>query len=828
MPSACSGWTFPLGIPKIGSAAWCQAEESILKTIRDWGLKLLDWLIGIADKIEKWGWDTAQAAIDQIATNNSMIVLPEGSLFTAIGEALQSVWGFLANLFQYAKQGFGYVIYGLAYGIKALACMLRAAQADPTYIDYTTVVGVWTLRYVWKTVKGVRISSPDFLGLQFVGADLVDWFDQVLYTIENSVTQMKPPSEVEAMECYLTNTITDQMFNCWLRINDKAPEVYFPVVQSRREQLTTVEQVEAVRRTGIDRYGAPDSLGFVTAAEIDRENRWIDQSIIALRNVGWINSSEAAAEEALFDEIPTISDHIHWLARNVDDMDYVATYHLLDGFEDPAVVVQMLGPYGAGYTPLPVKRNFWETFGLELRAQGKRKIDSARDYIAHWLHASPGQMREFVWRLRPGRTPSPWDHYVEEQLALADYTPDLIAKATTFTPKDFTRLLNEQDYAYLDVGWFLSTLYHVPALSYIRDMYRYGVINDAELKSYHQDLGYSDLDSERFLGVDALIKKRIRTAEAFGWTPSALSRALGLKLIKPEDDSMLMKEMGFSDGEISNHQSRAAYAIQERIMSRALGRVFSQTIQQATAAYRDGVLTWQAAQGALQNLGVPEAQASAIMEMTDLKYRSDNVKKTTTLIRKAFLKGKLNVTSAADIMTQMGLAQPWIQSQLAYWNVQLLELDKQSTVADIKRWTCEGLIPPAEALTRLNNLHVPDGDMQLILAEIQICKDKLAAKEAAYAEKQQLQLEKQAASAAKEAVTVAHKALSQTMRIQSPSVLRKWLKDGIVTPEYFASRLASYYYDPTTIFNSLADIIGAAAAATVTIPPSPPPLAASP
>lgn len=808
MPEACNGITLALGTPRIGSEAWCNLQEGILDTVKQWGLSILDFLIKWSDKGANWGWNLAQEGLDDITELREKLNTPSEGFLGGFADALKTVASILAATIDYLQAGLGYTVFGVAWGAKALFCMLRNAQTTPGYIDYPTIAAVFTLRWTWKTLKTVRLSSPDFLGIQTVGADLEDFFDQVLKALEATVKQTHIPTEGDAIEAYLNNRINAKMYICWMQLNNVSPDVWKPVLDSRREQLTTDEQIEWIRRQNLGRYGLSAAEAGITPAEQAQEEKWIKSSEDALRNVGWLYQTDADMRESLYDELPTISDHLQWLARNIDDLSYVAKYNLLDGFAPAPVIAGMLGPYAAEWTPVGVTRDFWATFGEELRAQGMRKIDAARHYAAHWLHAAPGQMREFAWRLRPGRALKDWESEIAA-LLLQPTAPGMPAPSKmVFTTQDFSNLLTEQDYGYRDVAWFLSTLYHVPALSYIRDMFRYNIITAEDLKGYHEDLGYSPQDSDRFVAVDIPIKARIRSAESFGWTPSALSRALGLGLISEAFDDQQMRNMGFSDSEINSHQTRAKVLVQERVLTRALGRVITQTITQVTTAYLDGVMDAPSAVQALQNLGVDQTRANAIVTMTGLKRQTRLAREFSNVLRTAVRKGKITSTDATVLMQQYGFTPDYISQSVSVWTMEQLNLDKAPTIANIKKWTCEGLITTEEALVRLQNLHVPNADIQLILAEVQQCEDKLAAAKLRFQDRSQNHTAREAARAAREAERLKQQALKLSERMQPPATLLKWLRQGVIDAAYYSERMSSYGYDDLTIANNIRSALG--------------------
>lgn len=785
------------------------------------GTRLMDWIINALDSTEKIFWPWANTDVAAVCGGSWKFTEGGSGLFglwedvgAAVSKLIDCVWAGL-------KWALGAIPYYVLHGLKALVCMLRAGRTAPGMFDYTTYSPIFIVQYVWKALKNLRLSSPDYLGFQIVLPDMEDLFDTILSYLGTISFQGEVPGIPESIECYLSGVVTQVQFECWMKLNDCSPAVWGPVIQSRRDQLRTDEKIDSIRRKSIPSGFTWRGLSIASTTDTDRERQWQADSVASLRYVGWINSDEAAQRVALYDEIPTISEHLHWLARNIDVYDYVRDYHLLDGFDDPAVVASLFP--GVGYQVLPqaAGRNFWEEFGGELRSQGRRKVDALRDYASHWLHGSPGQSREFAWRLRGPRPlvegenidpslvtaspagpvvwPEAWQATRAVQLAAKEASWESILRQLTFSAEDFGRLLSEQDYGYLDVEWFKATMYHVPALSYVRDMYRYGIIEETELGAYHQALGYSETDSARFVAVDSSIKQRIRTAESFGWTPSALSRSYGLNQIDKPFAQAEMARQGFTPSETDGMLSRASKTQQARILTRALGRVLTRTITQVSAGYNAGVLDRPAALDGLTGLGVPEKQAKAILDMEDLKVRTRLSSELQRTVRSAFLKGKINETQAIQLMQEASIAQPQIDALIQMWKLEMMQTEKHLSVAQIRRAVIDGTMTVEEARVRITNLGYPDADAQILAEEIQAAASDAEIR-AATVHDRISQLEQNAlARSAKAAQAAQQRAVQALQRKEPPSKLQRWAEMGLVTQAYFTSRLQLYGYDDTTI-----------------------------
>jgi hypothetical protein len=439
----------------------------------------------------------------------------------------------------------------------------------------------------------------------------------------------------------------------------------------------------------------------------------------------------------------------------VFDDAYVNDYRLLEGFEE----------------------RFWANFGEDLSSKGMKKKYAALHYAAHWINPSPGQLLEMVFRLRPGKP----------------------GVQNPFAPQDYVRILAEQDIAPYFRLRFDEIKYKIPALGYLRDMYRNFLINDEEMRSYHQDLGYTESDSERFVKVDKLERARMRASQGHGYTPAALASAYSVGVITPELVKKQMATLGFTEDEANDLMGRAEADLQRTIVVRARSRVIFAALSQVAAGLKVGVLDRQSAVASVVALGWPQTFAEGWVQMQSASGNVALVKAATARIRSAFLRGDISIDQASVQLDQLGIVSEQLPSLLATWQLSLTPKLKQRTASQIVTDLANGEISTANALLRLSNLGYDDADRRLFLADAQ---RKLVTREQMAARAQQ-QTERRAAAELqrqqKQAEQQALRLLAQLRRISPVGKMQKWAKLGKLGRDQFYERLRTYGYDDTDI-----------------------------
>lgn len=695
----------------LGSELNCQSLNTLARLIGDVGTKILDWLIGVLDP------DAIIAPLDDVP--------PEGLAYGLWGN-LKHWLVILENLLKCAaKSTINVIRSALSYYKSMLSYLGPKGQS--------WVVGIWIVRTIVRSLEHVRVGTDAVLWLttdisvEFVG------FKKLLDYLSDYVLQMEIPSIGETIEGYVKGTIGEDQARCWIQLRGGNWDNYYKIIRSRRERLGTRELIEFGRRVG-----------------------WTNEELIAeMRSLGWIDDADLSRSVQMYDELPTISDTLHWLQRNVWDEEYIARYKLDVGFEE----------------------KFWPTFGPLLYPKGMRKDFARLHYASHWIQPSPEQMRQFVFRLRPGRVP------VDSE----------------FTLDDYERILAEQDYAPLARKWFRDTAYHVPAMGYAKQMFQLGAITADELQAYHQDLGYTDVDSARFVETDKVQRLRLRSQSGHGFSPSAMANAYALRKMPEEEVRFRMQELGYPQEIATDLMRRADIDLMRGIIVRTRTKLYTQIVSQIEDAVKVGVLSSDAAVNSLVTIGWQPGEASAYVAIANANAGISLVKESIARLKRAFLAGEIDAVYVESGMVTLGVVPQRIGQYVSAWMLQQTPGRKRRTAAQIVNDVSLGRLSTSEALVRLHNLGYDEPDQMLFLADAQ---QKVLTAESKR-EAANLKAEKAKASEIEKLIkqneSQRRRFISDLKSLEPVPKLQKWLKHKWITKDYFSTRLTVYGYSPAEI-----------------------------
>jgi hypothetical protein len=695
----------------VGSPQWCTDIEPVMRMMSQ-----------IGDAILKW-------AVDNLDPEYLV-----GALEPEPGIGLISpIWDAVSKMIVRIKNWLKCLTKSALSGIRDI--LKYTYQVGPLLLgeQWSVYGGVNTIRLFVRSLEKIRLGTD--AGVWLTGDFSIEFKEllKILDYLANWSIQQEIPHAPDAIEAYLKGTITEDYLKCLLALNGCFWDTWKPIIDARRERLHAKELIE---------YG--------------RRNDWPDAVILdQLKKLGFINPDESQAVLDLYWEIPSISDHLHWLQRNVFDDEYVRDYQLLDGFKD----------------------RFWSKFGKQLEIKGMKEEYAALHYAAHWINPAPSQLLEMVYRLRP----------------------DKPGVQHPFTISDYQRILAEQDVGPFFQPRFAEIANKIPALGYIRDMYHWGVIDDAQLQSYHQDLGYSQDDSINFVKVDKINRARQLASSGHGWTPAALGQAWSVRAITQEFLIDKMLEQGYSGEMAQDTMDRADMEIQRTILMRARSRLLMTTTTQVRNAVKVGVMDAQQAAQTLQSLGWPQSFAVGIAQIDVASANVDRIASTVKTIRGAYLRGEVDKVFAVQSLTQLGIVPTAIQSYIANWSIQQTPNRKRRTASQIVSDVTNGHITVADALSRLDNLGYNDADRMLFMADARAKVAKVEASKAAADLKAGRAKEAELAKLQRLAERQAKQILAALKQQAPVSKLTQWAKLGLITHDTFTSRMRLYGYNDDSI-----------------------------
>ena len=630
------------------------------------------------------------------------------------------------------------------------------------------IICKWVLDAIkeWEIGTDALVWLIDRIRLDF--GPLEDLLDRLIHYY----MPVEPPSPAEATEAWLQGQITPRVRDCVWQLHGINPSMFLPFATASAERLSPEEVIQLGRRHDM-RDG-----------DIERE----------LRARGWQRDEDRIGKLELYWELPTIGDHLHWLSRNVDDHDYVKRFGLLDGFSTDEFINRTFPELHYETQTDTHGRDFWARYGHDLTARGMKPEYAAYHYAAHWIQPSPEQMRQFVYRLRPNAAG------VEHP----------------FTAEDYDRILAEQDYAPLARQWFADTLPMVPALTYLIGMYQQGIIDDAALQSYHQDLGYTEVDSARFVGVDRIRKAQFRSAKYNGWTPHAIGNAYVVGRIDDAQVDFLMGLLGADRQESAALREVATANFERSIFVRARSRAIWSVTTRVSQALDVGTIDADEAARLLRQIGFPDQHIQTLVQAQIAAGSTKIVRQTVAHIRHAVVDGYISSDQATAMLVTAGVNIGRIAQYMSMWAIQNTPRRKRRTAKEIIADLGAGMMELSEAYFRLRNLGYDNADSMLYLADAQRQLLQRQSRAQTAAERAAQKAAKEQEKLARQAEAQARKLRAEAMRGAGKGTLIKWLKDGVITPAQFAARMASGGYSSADTVRYMRDAVQHVSTGTLT------------
>jgi len=306
-----------------------------------------------------------------------------------------------------------------------------------------------------KLVFGCGDLPADALLVKFVTGFINHWtndaFEGLLKGFDYEVSQACPqeiPSQADIDDMYLANEISIDQWECYTKANNNLPQLATKNMSRKREHLSFEEGLKMYR------------LGKIPVETF---------TSIARRN-GYLTTDDINNAIAVAIDVPTVSDLIRMMVRDVGDPEIVKEYGMDDQFEQ-----KWSGEL--------------ETYA---NAQGLTTEIAKLHWRAHWNHPSPTQAFEMLHRLRPD---SKWANKLQEQLKVEAGTRGEKSAGVITTSADVQRLLEVND-----LSWYWRE--RLGAISYnpltrtdVLRAYMIDAIKEEDLLSAYQDAGYTAFDA---------------------------------------------------------------------------------------------------------------------------------------------------------------------------------------------------------------------------------------------------------------------------------------------------------------------------------------------
>jgi hypothetical protein len=717
------------GIPPPGSQEWCDALDSIM-----------EFFSAIGEAV--WGFvDQAldPATYDQWLKNyasTGSVTNPAGYLIDAV------VW--------LARQAVGLAGPVLLKLQAAIRCVREWVRTLFARCKIEVLLALWQVKIFLKSLEyqdaGTDLAAWAVMHLQFDSGPLMATVDALIHY----VCPLEFPGVPEAIEAFLFGVISRERYECILRLNGVDPDSHEAFLYARSERLGPKETIQWVRRHG----GSPE----------DEDD--------ALRRTGFYDGVEAAKFRELYDELPTIGDHLEWLRKNVFQAKYVRDFHLLDGFGTVKDAEEVGYPGWQNHPDTPDDANFWQRFGHDLRALGMKKENAALHYAAHWLNPSLTQLFELSQRNRPGRV-----------------SPDL-----QFTKDDLLRVMQEQDIGVYFRRRLESISHPPPSLTQLMSAYGSRVIDGAEFVERLKDLGSSEVDAAMIVEARRLEVARQRANAGAGWGPQSLRLGWAARTVTAEFVFERMDRLGYSRDEAQDLMDRADSDNQARAVKYGQRRAVSESSKCALAAYTVGVAGREQIQDLLEKIGWEKTTASSTLQALDICAATTTAKAAVANIKKRYQKGGINEQQAREVLAAAGIVQGRIDSYLASWAAPVEPPAPQARAAQILKWVGQGLMTPQEAALRLERLGWKGDDRDLQLRAAVADLSRREAQAAAQAERTAAQRGRALARLAAEAESQARSLQASVRKATPPSTLQGWYARCVISEPWLRERLMAMGY----------------------------------
>ncbi len=392
-------------------------------------------------------------------------------------------------------------------------------------------------------------SAPDPVAYAAIGADRLEeralgtpatycgtgwWYD-----LRWSSPQFLPDQE-EVDAALLKGVIDTKLWECLTRANGNKLWGRRFVIDSKRTKPDLYSIITLYRR------------GLIT-----KDGLWA-----RARQLGVLNDDELEQFVRSTDYIPTASDLVRFMVRDVDDPQSVAAGGLDTDF----------GLKFQGFT------------AAMAQAQGIDRETMLRIWRAHWHLPSFTQIKEMVHRLRPGRVPEEFE----------------------FTLADARQVMKQDDMSPGYIDRMLTTSYHPITRTDIKAFYADGAIGPEEVRESLQDIGYSPADAIRIQRAWSLAVANTQQNRARLWTRNNVVKVyIAGEITRDTADALLART-------VASAAERAAL-LDDADMMRSV-----QTRRKCIKATRKrrlmGELSEMDSRRELQRLGVDPLPAATIAE----------------------------------------------------------------------------------------------------------------------------------------------------------------------------------------------------------------------
>lgn len=246
---------------------------------------------------------------------------------------------------------------------------------------------------------------------------------------------------------------------------------YARLLYAGSDALITPEQAVLYRIDQQLRLQNLKDIEQLTPAEFNREKQENINLYLDLMKRSGYRQDEAQRSFLANRPIPTFSTILEWLAKEVFEPEAIKEFQL--DAEQPEQLAQYMDAYGV---PADEARKYW---------------------ISHWNTIGFGQWRELYNRFNSRRSVQHINNQVREF--------GLTAQDVTISDEAYKRYFTVLEQTPYFRNRLLGATSNPIPFTTLQDLYRYGILNDSEVKEFLRDYNYSDYNAQ--LIVDAWGRK---------------------------------------------------------------------------------------------------------------------------------------------------------------------------------------------------------------------------------------------------------------------------------------------------------------------------------
>jgi len=224
--------------------------------------------------------------------------------------------------------------------------------------------------------------------------------------------------------------------------------------------------------------------------------------------------------------------------------------------------------------------------------------------------------------------------------------------------------------------------------------------------------------------------------------------------------------------------------------------------------YTAGGIAREEATANLTAMQIPELDATRRLDVIDICWRTSQLKLAVKSIKRAFLRGELDASTARMRLVQSGVTPRYIDAYLQRWNLEFTPRRRELSTEKVLDALARSYINLPEAIARLGRLGWTQPDQLVLVADAQRVFAERQAKAAAGQERTRRAQAKDLERLADEAEKQVKKFRAELNRIEPMAMLKRLAAKGEITREQYEQALTVRGLPPSSIWRTLADTYG--------------------